>query len=178
MTLRRMAAAVTIGLGVATGVVFADNLRGLRAELTGYQEIPVLSTTGSGSFSAQISQDESQVEWQLSYQDTESLVQQAHIHFAARSINGPVIVFLCSNLGNGPAGTQACPPAPATVEGTFSAADVLAGGAAQGLEAGNLEEFIAAIRAGVTYANVHTVVRPGGEIRGQISAHDHRNVQD
>jgi hypothetical protein len=178
MTLRRMAAAVTIGLGVATGVVFADNLRGLRAELTGYQEIPVLSTTGSGSFSAQISQDESQVEWQLSYQDTESLVQQAHIHFAARSINGPVIVFLCSNLGNGPAGTQACPPAPATVEGTFSEADVLAGGAAQGLEAGNLEEFIAAIRAGVTYANVHTVVRPGGEIRGQISAHDHRRVQD
>jgi hypothetical protein len=178
MTLRRMAAVVTIGVGVATGVVFADNLRGLRAELSGYQEIPVLSTTGSGSFSAQISQDESQVDWQLSYQDTESAVQQAHIHFAARSINGPVIVFLCSNLGNGPVGTQPCPPAPATVEGTFSAVDVLAGGAAQGLEAGNLEELIAAIRAGVTYANVHTVVRPGGEIRGQISAHDHRRVQD
>jgi hypothetical protein len=178
MTLRRMAAVVTIGLGVATGVVFADNLRGLRAALSGYQEIPVLSTTGSGSFSAQISQDESQVDWQLSYQDTESAVQQAHIHFAARSINGPVIVFLCSNLGNGPAGTQLCPAAPATVEGTFTAVDVLAGGAAQGLEAGNLEELIAAIRAGVTYANVHTTVRPGGEIRGQISAHDHRRVQD
>ena len=121
MTLRRMAAVVTIGLGVATGVVFADNLRGLRAALSGYQEVPAVSTTGSASFSAQISQDETQVDWQLSYQDTETAVTQAHIHFAAPALNGSIIVFLCSNLGNGPVGTQPCPAAPATVEGTFEA---------------------------------------------------------
>jgi hypothetical protein len=178
MTLRRMAAVVTLGLGVATGVVFADNLRDLRAQLSGYQEVPTLSTTGSASFSARVSHDESQVDWQLSYQDMEGTVTQAHIHFSAPAINGPIVVFLCSNLGNGPAGTQPCPAAPATVEGTFSAADVLGGAAAQGLEAGNLEELLAGIRAGATYANVHTTLRPGGETRGQISAHDHRKLKE
>ena len=108
----------------------------------------------------------------MSYADTESPVTQAHIHFAAPAINGPIIVFFCSNLGNGPAGTQPCPAAPATISGTFSAVDVGAGGAAAGLEAGNLEELIAAIRAGATYANVHTTGRGGGEVRGQIVAHD------
>jgi len=34
--------------------------------------------------------------------------------------------------------------------------------------AGEFDEFIAAMRAGVTYANVHTSQFPGGEIRGQI----------
>jgi hypothetical protein len=32
-----------------------------------------------------------------------------------------------------------------------------------------------AIRAGVTYANMHTAKFPGGEIRGQIRAHGDDN---
>ncbi len=65
------------------------------------------------------------------------------------------------------------------IEGTITSADVLAGGAAQGLEAGNLAELIDALRAGATYANVHSTLRPGGEVRGVIGAasnddhHDH-----
>ncbi len=85
-------------------------------------------------------------------------------------------MFFCSNLGNGPAGTQLCPAAPATISGTFTSADVLGNAASSGLEAGNLEELIAAIRAGATYANVHTSVRTGGEVRGQIIAHDNRHA--
>ena len=38
----------------------------------------------------------------------------------------------------------------------------------QQISAGELAEVIAAIRGGVTYANVHTVLSTGGEIRGQI----------
>jgi hypothetical protein len=34
--------------------------------------------------------------------------------------------------------------------------------------AGEFDEVIAAMRAGVTYANVHTAQFPGGEVRGQI----------
>jgi hypothetical protein len=162
-------------LGSASAVILADNVRDLRADLSGYEEVPTLSTSGHGRFQARVNKEDSEVEWRLSYADTESAVTQAHIHFAARALNGQIVVFLCSNLGNGPAGTQPCPAAPATIEGTFSAVDVLGNAAAMGLEAGNLEELLAAIRAGATYANVHTTGRPGGEVRGQIDAHDHGN---
>ena len=39
----------------------------------------------------------------------------------------------------------------------------------QGIEAGDFEEFAAALRRGNTYANVHSSKWPGGEIRAQIS---------
>ena len=38
----------------------------------------------------------------------------------ATLVNGGISVFLCTNLGNGPAGTQACPQE-GTVTGTFTA---------------------------------------------------------
>ena len=44
------------------------------------------------------------------------------------------------------------------------------GPAGQGVAPGEFEEAIAAMRDGAAYANVHTVVYPTGEIRGQINA--------
>jgi hypothetical protein len=38
----------------------------------------------------------------------------------------------------------------------------------QGIDAGEFAEVVAPIRAGATYANVHTDLVPGGEIRGQL----------
>jgi hypothetical protein len=40
--------------------------------------------------------------------------------------------------------------------------------APQQLAAGDLAAVITAIRAGAAYANVHTTLSTGGEIRGQI----------
>jgi hypothetical protein len=55
------------------------------------------------------------------------------------------------------------------VSGTIQAANVIAGAtASQQLAVGDLAAVVAAIRAGVAYANVHTTLSPGGEIRGQI----------
>ena len=81
-------------------------------------------------------------------------------------------MFLCTNLGNGPAGTQACPAAPATVTGTIRAADVI-GPAPQSLTAGQYDDFVKAIRNGTTYVNVHSTLFPGGEIRAQLDHHHH-----
>jgi len=144
--------------------------------LSGYQETPsTLSTPGSGRFDLHIDEDSGEVHWQLSYGQLESAVQQAHIHLGARALTGGISVFLCTNLGNAPAApaqpTQACPqPAPGesvTISGTFTAADVI-GPAGQGLAPGEFAELLSAIRAGATYANVHTTGRPSGEIRAQL----------
>jgi hypothetical protein len=136
--------------------------------LTGYQETPAtLSTTGHGRFDLLIDDRGGEVHWQLSYADLESAVTQAHIHLGRRATSGGISVFLCSNLANPPAGTQACPPFPATISGTFTAVDVI-GPAGQGIAPGEFEELLRAIRSGSTYANVHTVGRPSGEIRAQI----------
>ncbi len=42
----------------------------------------------------------------------------------------------------------------------------------QGLNTGEIEELIAAMRAGATYVNIHTTTWPGGEVRSQIQ-HGH-----
>jgi hypothetical protein len=58
------------------------------------------------------------------------------------------------------------------VNGTIRPADVGGGAAAQGLAAGEFGELVAAIRAGATYVNVHTVGHAGGEIRAQLADDD------
>jgi hypothetical protein len=161
----------------AMGVAFASGLRQWRASLHGLNEVPSISTLATGSFSAEISEDEEAVSWKLSYAELQGSVTQAHIHFADTDVNGAISVFLCSNLGNGPAGTQPCPPPPATISGTFSAVDVI-GPAAQGIAAGELAELIKAIRARHTYANVHSTLFPGGEARGQLRPGRHKHHDD
>jgi hypothetical protein len=139
--------------------------------LTGYEEDPqAISTTGSGRFSIRINDDKQEITYRLSYGGLEGAVTQAHIHFGGRAQSGGISTFLCTNLGNGPAGTQACPAAPATITGTIRPADVI-GPVGQGIAAGEFAELVKAIRAGATYANVHSDLRPAGEIRGQLDHH-------
>jgi hypothetical protein len=125
-----------------------------------------------GEFRASISRSRDEISYRLTFSDLESDATQAHIHFENATNNGPIVVFLCTNLGNGPAGTQACPAAGGTIRGTITPADIGAGAAAQGLAAGEFDEFVRAIRAGATYVNVHSADRPGGEIRAQLGDHD------
>jgi len=177
---RLLAAAVAIGAVVAattvgsTAVAGADPL-GLQVnvleQLSGYEEDPlVFSTTGTGQFRAHIDEGAQEISYELSYADLEGAVLQAHIHIGLRAQFGGISVFLCSNLGNGPSGTQACPTAPATISGTITPTNVI-GPVGQGVAAGEFDELIAAIRAGATYVNVHSDLRPGGEIRAQLDHH-------
>ena len=164
--------AVVAVVAVASIVWAQGGFKNISEALTGYEETGTtggaVSTTGNGTFNARISNDESQIDWELSYADLEGAIQQAHIHFAQKSVTGPISVFLCTNLGNGPAGTQPCPAPPATISGTITAADVTNLANERGISAGELDELIDAIRAGATYVNVHSTRWPGGEIRAQI----------
>jgi hypothetical protein len=161
-----------LGVVVITAAAVAGDHARVKTTLTGLEETPLtISTTGNGTFRATISGGGDAINYELSYADLEGTVTQAHIHFGQEAISGGISAFLCSNLGNGPAGTQACPPAPAQITGTITAADVI-GPTGQGIAAGELDELVSAIRAGAAYANVHTTLYPTGEIRGQFDGDD------
>ena len=171
MTRRKVLASALVLLALSV-VAVAVGLKNLKASLVGYQEVPAVSTAADGEFRARISEDETQITYELSYKELEGDVLQAHIHLGQPGVNGGISVWLCGNPNvsppvNPPAGTQACPPAPATITGTITAANVV-GPTAQGIAPGEFAELVRAIRAGATYANVHTSKFPGGEIRSQI----------
>src|ERR1700754_787889 len=123
--MRRLLVSIAVVALVSTSVVLAQGgFKRISEFLTSYEEVPSVSSTGNGEFNAQISKDGSRIEWELSYEDLEGAVQQAHIHIGNVGVNGGISVFLCTNLGNGPAGTQPCPAPPAKISGTIFAADV------------------------------------------------------
>ena len=128
---------------------------------------PVSSAAG-GSFEATIADASSEIGSTLTYANLEAPVLFAHIHFGQRGVNGGVAAFLC-----GGGGQPACPQS-GTVTGTVVPADVI-GPAGQGIAAGEFDELVAAIRAGRTYANVHSSKFPSGEIRGQINDDNQRD---
>ena len=133
----------------------------VKARLDGTREVPAVSSTGHGEFTAQVSDDA--IEYELSYSALEgATTAAAHIHLGQTDVTGGVSAFLC-----GGGGKPACPATSGTVTGTIVAADVV-GPAGQGIAAGELAELIAAIRDVKTYVNVHTDKHPGGEIRGQV----------
>jgi hypothetical protein len=141
----------------------------LSATLGGYQETPSISSTGSANFTADVAKDGQSVDWKMSYAALEGNITQSHIHFGQRGVAGGISVFLCTNLGNGPAGTQACPgPHDGTISGTFRPVDVI-GPTAQGIAAGEWDELMNAIDAGKAYANIHSNIWPAGEIRAQLN---------
>ena len=171
--MRRLVTSIAvIALVSVCSVAFAQGFKRISEFLTGYEETPsAVSTTGNGTFRARISNDESRIDWELTYADLEGAVLQAHIHFGQRAVTGPISVWLCGNPSatiNPPPGTQLCPAPPATISGTITAAEVTNGANDKGISAGELDELIDAIRAGATYVNVHSTRWPTGEIRSQI----------
>ena len=152
----------------------------ISAELSGYPETPLtINTKGSGEFTATIQDHGTAITYELTYRDLSSPVTQAHIHFGRPGITGMIVLFLCANTPpiTPPAGVPTpppCPAQPATVTGTLTAADIIAR-PAQGIDAGadGFAEVLEAIRAGAAYANVHTTVQPGGEIRSRLRTHGH-----
>jgi hypothetical protein len=164
-------ALAAIGLLVAPSVATPGGT--MKASLTGYEEVPALSTDASGTFRAKVDPSGPTIEYTLSYSNIQNAFA-AHIHLGQKGVNGGVSAFLCGG-GDKPA----CPPTGGTVSGTIDAADIV-GPTSQGIAPGEIQELIDAMLFGVTYANVHTNDGdttpnegpgdfPGGEIRGQIS---------
>jgi len=143
--------------------------------LSGFEEIGALAsptgailTDGEGSLQLDLDEGSQTLNYTLTYSGLTSSVTQAHIHFGKVHVAGGIFVFLCTNLGNGPAGTPPCPAAGGTVSGTITPAGVRAV-PGQNVTAGDFDAVVQIITSDSAYANVHTANFPAGEIRGQIT---------
>lgn len=191
----------TIPVAIAGDDDHQDKDNRFAARLSGYNEVhfaggggptlPIpaatlrgaISTKARGRFHAVIDKQQDLITYKLSYEGLESDVTQSHIHFGQRHTVGGIVVWLCQTTGTpAPAAvaslTPFCPGArDGTVEGTIIPAQVLAQ-TAQGIDAGEFDEVVRAIRAGAAYANVHSETFTPGEIRGQIKAVDDKDRKD
>lgn len=170
-----LAAAVVLFL--MGGVVQADHSKGkggghddeddggaaFSVKLSGGDEIPAILTTGEGTLSLKV--DGTTIAYELEYTALKNNANavMAHIHVGQKGVSGAVAAFLC-----GGGGKPACPVPGTKLTGTIVGSDIQAV-AAQGLAAGDMTVFLAAMRQGLLYANLHSALFPGGEIRGQIS---------
>jgi len=182
-------AALAVGFSAAA-TADDDRNEGNRfaARLSGYNEVhfiaaptPALrgavSTQARGSFRAAIDDSAEMIHYELSFEGLEADVTQSHIHFGQRHTVGGIVVWLCQTAGTpAPAAVAALTPQCGgpranTVTGTITPAQVLTA-VGQGIETGEFDEVVRAIRAGATYANVHSTLFPPGEIRGRIEHGD------
>jgi hypothetical protein len=132
-----------------------------RARLTGSQEVTTppggVDTDTVGKARFEFNDDKTELEFELEVEDGVR-VTQAHIHCNVAGMNGPIVVWLGGFHDKG-----------WDVDGDWigdaTATDANITNAACG---STLAEIAEAMAEGRTYANVHTIANPAGEIRGQI----------
>jgi hypothetical protein len=146
------------------------------ARLNGFEELGALNaetgairSNGKGTLSLDV--DKSQISYTLTYSGLSAPVTQAHIHFGKIHVPGGIMVFFCTNGGNGPTGTPLCPASGGTVTGTWTGPSVV-GLPGQNVTRGDFSAVIDALNSNTAYANIHTTKFPAGEIRGQVRRGD------
>jgi Cu/Zn superoxide dismutase len=133
--------------GEIRGQIRIESETGLIANMTGAQENPAVTTTGSALGIFTLSQDQTKLKFRVTLAGLSSAITGAHFHTGAVGVNGPVTVNLLTYLtGN-------------VIEG----------------EIVPTAAFLTSLSQGQIYINVHTTNNPGGEIRGQLSV-ESRNV--
>lgn len=138
--------ALAAGL-VATALVGCGQLRPANkmdiyeAVLSGSQEVPPASTSGSGNAEVMLNKNTNTLRWKVTYGSLTGAATAAHIH------------------GPAPVGANAGVVVP--FSGNLNAQPIMG-------EAQITPEQAAALAAGQWYVNIHTAQFPNGEIRGQL----------
>jgi hypothetical protein len=173
------AAAVLLLASVpANGQKFSGNFSGFNELGALNNETGAILSEGTGTLKLTLDKSAGTITYELTYSGLSSAVLQSHIHFGRVHTPGGIMVFLCTNLGNGPAGTPACPPTAGTVMGTITAASVLAV-PGQNITAGDFDAITDVLFNNAAYGNIHTNNFKAGEIRAEIRRqHDHDEGDD
>jgi hypothetical protein len=117
--------------------------QGFTATLSGSDEVPPVTTTGTGSVTATL--DGTTFSLSGSYSNLSGAATAAHVHTGAVGVNGPILFNLTA------------------AEGVYAGSGTLSG--TQSLTS----DQINTLNTGGLYVNVHTAANPNGEIRGQLN---------
>src|SRR5258708_1341664 len=155
-----------LSLGCTASLLADDEEEGgggqFKANLSGYHEVPTLSTASSGTVSIMLSSDQKTLTVTLTFTKLEGVATSAGLFFGATATTGGMVAPICG-------GTKpACPTtADGTVTTTIVANDVLAT-PGQGIAAKDLAAVLRALERGTIYANVLSMKYVAGEIGGQL----------
>ena len=144
---------VTAGL---TTTIFAQQYTIFAANLSGSNEVPPVTTAGSGIAIFQLVAVGHQqiMSYQLNLKNMNG-VTGAYIHSGKQGENGPVVAGLFNSSISG---------LPTGAHGTLGSSDLTGPLAGQQISA-----LVNMIRSGGAYVNVPTTQNQNGEVRGQIS---------
>ena len=137
-----LAAAVTLaGCGWMSSMMGSDSMMSMKNQLTGAQEVPPVTTGGSGTVDSSFDKGTNTLTWTVTYSGLSGPLTAGHIHGpAAAGANAGVLIPFTGDLAS-----------PIKGKATLTAAQVND------------------LMAGRYYVNLHTAKNPGGEIRGQLT---------
>ena len=95
-------AATAILAATTTAFAFSDEGgRRFREFLNGFKEAAApVATTGTGTFRAAINKDETEIDYELTFENLEGDVRQAHIHIGHPQAIGGIVLWLCQTTSN------------------------------------------------------------------------------
>jgi len=150
-----VAGAAALALLVGSASAEAQTMR-FTALLSGANEVPGIASGSGGTATVTLNTATRAVTYKIDVYNMPSGTTQAHFHVGGPGVAGPVVVnfVVQPNISND-----------FSISGTATSADLVPR-QAQGI--GSWDDFIQALVLGQVYANVHSTVNPGGEIRGQV----------
>ena len=125
---------------LATSAAFAQEMK-MKADLTGAQEVPPVTTQGKGSAEVNFDPASKKLSWTVTYSGLSGPPTAAHFHGPAEAGKNAGVAVPIPNQANSP------------VTGSATLTDAQA----------------ADLQAGRYYVNIHTAANPSGEIRGQVT---------
>lgn len=137
------------GPGVVRAVLLGDEAV---AYASGSQEVPTVGSDAWAWSVWRIVDDVTRIAHSSTVFDLDTPIVAAHLHWAPRGENGPIVVNLTDDI----------------VDNTRIAGEITADELRDVLAGMTIADLVAEIEAGRIYINIHTDAVPSGEIRGQL----------
>jgi len=137
---RILHAGVATAILLAATAAFAEQVK-LKADLSGSQEVPPITTQGKGSADITFDTASRQLSWTVNYSGLSGPAAAAHFHGPAEAGKNAGVAVPIPNQATSP------------VSGSATLTEAQA------------NELL----AGRYYVNIHTAANPSGEIRGQVT---------